>query len=82
MERAAAAIFLRRAPMAAAPLTTGSKPGYGQARQRKVRAGARAASVLPAMKKIQYEGGKEGKSSNRHTAELEIEAEKIMPKGC
>jgi isopentenyl diphosphate isomerase/L-lactate dehydrogenase-like FMN-dependent dehydrogenase len=70
---AAAAVAAATPALAQATQVAAATPGPGE---------ARGGSVLPGDEKIQYTGGTEVKKLKIiNTAELEIEAEKILPKG-
>jgi L-lactate oxidase len=73
--------FLLTGTMAAAAVAAAARPALAQPAPEGP-GQARGGSVLPGDEKIQYEGGKEVKKLKIiNTAELEIEAEKILPKG-
>jgi lactate oxidase len=73
--------FLLTGAMATAAVAAAASPALAQAAPEGP-GQARGGSVLPGDEKIQYEGGKEVKKLKIvNTAELEIEAEKILPKG-
>ena len=73
--------FLLAGTMAAAAVATAASPALGQAAPEGP-GQERGGNVRPGDEKIPYEGGKEVKKLKIvNTAELEIEAEKILPKG-
>jgi lactate oxidase len=73
--------FLLTGTIAAAAVAAAARPALAQPAPEGP-GQARGGSVLPGDEKIQYEGGKEVKKLKIiNTAELEIEAEKILPKG-